>query len=262
MTKNEEGKTRLQPTRIAQAYRHLVLAEGHDPNAIATLELARKNQNKFVSAAFPFETISWVTFLMMLSELGKKKELNDLLEFADTKLSPTWENGGLFYPRNDTLVDEEGDFVHMEAHSGNSGIAYARLNVPDGQKIIWEKPWTRETLQDRPWVDGMGYADGVDFLRGEWDAEKNAVVVTMRSWDGKQKRANLVLRNLAEGEWAVYIDGKLKDQKHAKVGGSIAVEVTLGAKEVDVVVVAVETSDDGVWLGQPIGSQPETMARL
>ena len=131
-----DGKTRLHPARVAMAFRDLVLKEGHDPNDPETLRLARDEKRHVLSQRIPFETLNWGTFTMMLSELGKTKELNDLLEYADEHLQPTWEQGGLFYPRNDQLADEDWNLLHVEPHSGNSGIAYSRLNVEDGQKKI------------------------------------------------------------------------------------------------------------------------------
>jgi hypothetical protein len=234
---NFDGKTRLNATRIALAFRKLVNEDGADPHSSETLVQARQICHSFVSQVIPFETICWVTFTMMLSELGKKQELEDLLEYADERLCPTWENGGLYYPRNDQLLDDEYNMVHMEPHSGNSGIGYARLNVEDGQKKMFEEPWTREVLAKRPYVDGVGFADGVDFLRGIWDEQARAMVLTLKSWSGEARNVRLLIKGLPVGDWAIYVDGKLKDV----LANTEVVEVTecVATQEVDVVVAGV-----------------------
>ncbi|KIW29624.1 uncharacterized protein PV07_05427 [Cladophialophora immunda] len=237
---NVDGKTRLQPTRVALGFRKLVLENGEDAHSVETLRKAREMSAQFVNPAFPFETPSWSSFAQMLSELGKEKELADLLDYADAHLNPTWENGGLFYPRNDKLFDDDYNMVHMEPHSGNSGIGYSRLNVKDGQKKMWEKPWTKDILAQRPWVNGLSFADGVDFLRGVWDEEARAMIITMKSWSGKDREVSLTAENLPRGDWAVYVDGTLKQTTTTvRDGEGVGVMVVVGQDEVDVVVSSV-----------------------
>lgn len=230
------GKTRLNPARVAMAFRNLVLVEGEDPNDPKTLQKAQDEKRHVVSERIPFETLNWGSFTMMLSELGKYQELNDLLEYADENLQPTWENGGLFYPRNDRLADENWNLLHMEPHGGNSGIACARLNVEDGMKKIWEQPWTRDVLRDRPWIDGVSFADGIDFLRSFWDQDQMALIVTLRLWRGETKDVRMVVRNLPEGNWAAYIDGQCMVSSVVSAHGDFIVDTSVGEQEVDVVV--------------------------
>lgn len=124
----------------------------------------------------------------------------------------------------------------MEPHSGNSGIGYARLNVPDGQKTMWERPWTHELLESRPWLDGVGFDDDIDFLRGMWDAEHRAMIVTVRRWQGPAKPAHLVIKNADAGTWAVYINGTMKGVKVLSQIGEVEIENAVGQQEVDIVV--------------------------
>lgn len=237
---NINGKTEVHPTRVALAFRKLVDEDGCNPQDPSTLRKARELSPNFVNTRIPFETLIWLAFTMMLSELGKTKELNDLLDYADSRLDPTWERGGLYYPRNDGLMDEEYNLIHMEPHSGNSGIGYSRLNVPNGQRAMWEQPWTRELLVKRPWVDGAGFADDVDFLRGVWDAERHAMIVTLRKWIGAEAgQVRLSFNNLPAGLWAVYVNGKLKETKTSPESGVIDISEHVGESEVDIVVVRV-----------------------
>ena len=83
---------------------------------------------------------------MALRAREKRNELTGLLAYIDTHLHPSWENGGLYYPRHDKLTDENGDWAHTDPFTGNAAIGYARLDVRDGRKWMWERPWTREVF--------------------------------------------------------------------------------------------------------------------
>ncbi|MEC3982663.1 linalool dehydratase/isomerase domain-containing protein [Amycolatopsis sp. H20-H5] len=63
------------------------------------------------------------------SEMGDEDTVRGLLEHADRFMNPAWRDGGLYYPRNDTLTDERGNRVEIEPMSGNVLLGYARLNV-------------------------------------------------------------------------------------------------------------------------------------
>lgn len=231
-----DGKTRLQPGRVAIAFRKLVAEHGDDPDDAHTLEKARNPDLHVVPKAIPFESLNWGAFTMMLSELGKTKELDDLLEYADEYLRPTWENGGLFYPRNDQLVDKDWNLTHVEPMSGNSGIAYSRLNVEDGQKKMWEYPWTQEVLAKRPWLDGVTFADGVDFSRGIWDEEKEVFVATMRLYKSPSRELSVVIRNLPDGQWNVFVHGGLRAAHSLTSGGSLELVIAVGEREMDLII--------------------------
>ncbi|KAF2168807.1 hypothetical protein M409DRAFT_20824 [Zasmidium cellare ATCC 36951] len=218
-----DGKIELQQTQVAGAFRKLVLVDGEPADSIETLKKARA-------------TISWGNFSQMLSELGKKEELSAIQAYADSYLSPMWENGGLYYPRNDNVFDKNDNLVHMEPHSGNSGIGYGRLNVEDGQKKIWENPWTRETLANRPSIEGITLADGFDFLRGTWDEERKAVIVTLKPWQDGATEANLKVENLPKGSWNVYVNGSLRSMHEAGTSVSVGVATKSAREEVNVVV--------------------------
>lgn len=240
-----DGKTRLQPTCIAKTFRKLVHEHDRDPKDRKTLDEARSRWKNRKPTA-PFETLNWLAWTMMLSELGREKELNDLFDQADEFCNPTWVNGGLYYPRNDVLFDSEYNLTHVEPHSGNSGIGYARLNVKNGQKIMWEKPWTRETLSSRPWVDGAGYADDVDFLRGVWDSDHMAMIITLRRWCEDCKPVTLHIQNLEAGNWVLYVNGKPKDIYNVSSnGGSVKFDEAVGRDETDVVLQRIRPGNQG-----------------
>lgn len=185
----ETGASPTDPTTISSA-RATVLAQ-----------LAAKPSSPFMQPLFAY-------LMMWLSELGKTTELTGLIEYADERFSPTWENGGLFYPRQDEILNESGEWTFVDTLTGNVGIGYGRLHVEDGQRAMYERPWTREDVDARPWVDDIGFSMGVDCLRGHWDGV-GCLVVTLKSWDRKTNEVAFTVKNLREGAWAVYEKGVL-----------------------------------------------------
>src|SRR6185369_4111093 len=72
------------------------------------------------------------TIATFLSEMGDRETLEAVLAHADRHMQPTWEQGGLFYPRNDQNYDSAGNMTWMDPLTGNALLAYARLNVKNG----------------------------------------------------------------------------------------------------------------------------------
>ncbi|PWN86758.1 hypothetical protein FA10DRAFT_256634 [Acaromyces ingoldii] len=237
-----DGNTRIQPTCVAKAFRTLVHERGYDPDDQATLHAAREIAQDY-QPKIPFETLNWLGYTMMLSELGKEKELRSLLESADTHLEPTWVDGGFFYPRNSQLMDENWNYTHVEPHSGNSGIGYARLNVVDGQKKIWEKPWTKDLLSSRPYIDGDGFEDDLDFTRAICDVERAAVILTARRWRGHPRESTFYVNNLAPGRWALFVNGRLAKSELLNSKGQMQIVVTVSMDETDIIVEQIEPQE-------------------
>jgi len=238
---NAEGKIEIHHPAVGTEIRRLVIEEGACVDSPETVQRAResflanskKSGFRYMQPLFGY-VVEW------LSELGKTTELNALLAYADTRFNPAWEKGGLFYPRNDQIVDEDGEWTFVDPFSGNAAIGYARLNVEDGQKKMWESPWTRQEVAGRPWVDDIDFSQGVDCLRGCWDEELNAMVITLRSWNGKTNFINFSVRILDKGSWAVYErDNLVAVHQLMKQGGDIQVKGSIGpSEEVDFVVLS------------------------
>ena len=70
------------------------------------------------------------------AEVGDTETRDGLLAFADKYLSPTWKNGGFFYPRNDDLSSPG----YATALIGNALIAGARLCPREGFRAMYDKP--------------------------------------------------------------------------------------------------------------------------
>lgn len=48
----------------------------------------------------------------------------------------------------------------------------------------------------RPWVEGLTFADEIDFLRGVWDEEKSALVLTFRRWRDPSRKHSVIVHTL------------------------------------------------------------------
>ncbi|KAF9873017.1 hypothetical protein CkaCkLH20_09527 [Colletotrichum karsti] len=237
---NIDGKVELQLPEIGWAYRRIAEERDVGNNDSFVLELAREEASKEKPAPFPYTSPVLGYVVQWLSELGKTAELQGLLDTADANLQPTWENGGLFYPRNDRRFNDEGNWTHMDPFTGNAGIAYARLNVQDGQKIMWDNPRSQEYFQSQPWIDGVELGDGIDCLRSVWDADAGALVLTMQTWDGRPRTVQPSAMNVPLGQWAVYVGEELVLCEGLEEGGKLTLEVLVNGAALDVVFVKVD----------------------
>lgn len=189
MSRVEPDRVELNPPSIANAIRQLVKIEGADPNSLSTIAKARDivKTSGVNQVKMPWTTPAFGYVVQWVSEVGDKPTLEGLLTHADKFMHPTWRKGGLFYPRNDQESDKDGHHTAVEPFTGNSAIGYARLNIFDGQRKMWLNPWTPEQVSSSPYVDGVDLSNDVDFVRGFFDSERKAMIVTMRSWDGGRK---------------------------------------------------------------------------
>lgn len=78
------------------------------------------------------------------SEMGDDTTLDGLLAHTNRFMAPTWRDGGLYNPRNDTPTDDDGNRTDIEPMTGNVLLGYARLNVPDGLWGLYNEPWGPE----------------------------------------------------------------------------------------------------------------------
>lgn len=85
---------------------------------------------------------------MWASEVGDVELLKRFLAYADKYLNPTWDKGGFFYPRNDTLTNDDGKIVMVSPCAGNALLPYARLNVQDGLWNLYNNPWSRDHFKE------------------------------------------------------------------------------------------------------------------
>lgn len=175
--------------RVSFKIRELVSSQDMEPMDPATFAKASDMVSAEGSpeAPPPFRKPHFALATMWMSELGDRSKLEGMLSYADATFNPTWEEGGLFYPcrKSETPFDYKSPDVDVV--TGNTGVAYGRLNVFNGQRKMYENPWTDEHFAAYPFVANVDLSSDVDFLRGNWDDRLKALAVTMRSWDGKTK---------------------------------------------------------------------------
>jgi len=181
--------------------------------------------------------------LSYVSEVGPRPHLAGLLRHADDVFGLRWRAGGCYYARaddDDVVVDADGEWRFCDSFTGNALIPYARLNVEDGLAHMYRQPWTAELLRERPWIDGFGgFEQGIDFLRAVWDGEEQAVVLTLRCWNGR-RTVRPVVRGLPLGDYGVYLAGWLVARKNVhRLGDTVEVEFEVGEEDCDLVVLRV-----------------------
>ncbi|KAJ5111254.1 hypothetical protein N7532_001789 [Penicillium argentinense] len=144
---------------------------------------------------------------------------------------------GKFELQHPMVADEQGQWTHMDPFSENSAIGYARLNVEDGQKKMWEAPWTKDVIEKMPWVDGLDLSSEVDCLRGIWDASAQWLVTTLREWADRGTHVNFAVRNLPSNSWFLYEPRAGVVRRELANGVEIRVEAAVEAlQEIDFLV--------------------------
>lgn len=138
---------------------------------------------------------------LWLSEMGDQSNLEGLLAHADAFMQPTWENGGLFYPRNDQSYDAAGELTYMDPLTGNGLLAYARLNPADGMKTMFQQPWHPDRSNE---FQIIGF-EGANLSRATYAEHGNAIEFAFGIQD-EQATADvtLVVSGLEPGrDWSI-----------------------------------------------------------
>ena len=153
--------------------------------------------------AYPWPMPDFGYVAMLLSEMGDS-DLNGLLAHADRHMSPTWSDGGLYYPRSDRSYDEDGNLIRMDRLTGNAMLAYARLNVPDGLWALYNKPWDGEHFA-HPALQRI--TPGVDVTRAAYDQNERVLVATLQPGDSHALHVELDIGPLAPNvSWTLFVD--------------------------------------------------------
>lgn len=222
---------------VTNAIKDIVAKEGGDPDSPSIIARAQKLTAGMKLTKKPYLSPTFGYVAQWFSEIAGSPDLDALLRHADAYLNPTWSNGGFYYSRTNNAWDERGNYTYVDSYTGNAAIGYARLNVKNGQKKMWDHPWTKSELDGRPWIDGLSLGQGVDCLRGIWVEEEKALVATFRTWNGEATVIKPVVKNLQPGTYGVYVDGDIRTVEVVRsVGDEIVVEVVVVEAEVNVVV--------------------------
>lgn len=139
------------------------------------------------------------------SEVGDTDTRDRLLAYADAYLHPRWTDGGYHYARHDRLYDPDGRFRCMDPHTGNALLAYARLNVPDGLRMLYDGPWDQRHFTE-PALDELPETWDVTLAR--FDARNRQLVIRLEN-NGDSDDATLHFTGIwGRGDWCLYLDGE------------------------------------------------------
>lgn len=138
------------------------------------------------------------------SEVGDSETLNKLLAYADKFLNAKWTDGGYHYARHDELFDKDGLFRCMDPHTGNALLAYARLNVPDGLRKLYDAPWDKKHFEE-PALDDL--PETLDVTRAEFDSELNRLDIKLEG-DATDETPLRFTGVWNKGEWTLHLDGQ------------------------------------------------------
>ncbi|KAJ5555594.1 hypothetical protein N7535_008029 [Penicillium sp. DV-2018c] len=233
-----DDRININPPPVANEIRRIVKTENADPNSPSVLSRARETTKGASYRRFPYLSPAFGYIAQWLSEIAGPEELGKLLRHADTYLTPSWSNGGLYYKRCDKGWDDDGNYVYVDPYTSNAALAYARLNVKNGQKQMWDHPWSGEEVRSRPWIDGISFEQGIDCLRGEWSEEHGAMVASFRTWDGRRVVCQPAILNLPFGQYGVYVNRRLEYVATVDETNSVVtVDLEVGTEDVDLVIV-------------------------
>lgn len=117
---------------------------GNYPREVATFLVRSTPAPEVMGQTVVSDTCDTGWVAAWASEMGDTATLEGLLAHTDRFMNPTWRDGGLYYPRNDTPADADGHRTEVEPMTGNVLLGYAGLNVPDGLWGIYNRPWGPE----------------------------------------------------------------------------------------------------------------------
>lgn len=167
------------------------------------------------------EDFGWAT--VCASEVGDIATRDRLLTYADTYLHPRWADGGYHYARHDQLMDGDGLYRFMTPHTGNALLAYARLNVPDGLRGLYEGV-PGPAHHDVPAIEDLD--ETLDVTRAYFDPRERCLHVRLEG--ASVDDAFVAFAGVWQrGAWTMHLDGQpiAQGTEDAVIGGSDRVAV-------------------------------------
>ena len=139
------------------------------------------------------------------SEVGDTDTVNRLLAYADEFLHPQWDNDAYYYKRHDELFDDQQLFRCMDPHTGNVLLGYARLNITDGLRKLYDAPWDERHFS-QPELDDL--SEHVDVTAAFYDERAKRLILDFFASEGKVSTM-LAFNNIwNRGDWTLQLDGE------------------------------------------------------
>jgi hypothetical protein len=136
-------------------------------------------------------------FAVWASEMGDTETLEGLLDHADQYMNPQWMSGGYHYPRNDAEYDEARNLISVHPMLSNAQLPYARLNVGDGLRRLYERPWSGEHFAE-PLLTEVSFS--LDVFRAVYDKDADILLFDVRNTS--KDAGDVVISNVfGRGPW-------------------------------------------------------------
>ena len=180
------------------------------------------------------------------SEMGDAATLDGILGHADRYMNPTWRDGGLYYPRNDTEFDDSGNRTELEPLSGNVLLGYARLNVPDGMWKLYNEPWKPGHFTD-PALTIV--ADDIAVSQARFNPSSGTLVFRVQRHGERHGDGSIILGNVAERQHWTLREGAVVVAS-GRAGGSATPQLESGGIEG----IQIERVADGIKMRIPTGA--------
>ncbi|GAA0614026.1 hypothetical protein GCM10010174_34590 [Kutzneria viridogrisea] len=208
---NRELVHKLYPEQIRDMIRRSAdgLVTLMPPPATAELRRARRENRAPLmpdgGTDYQWSSPSFGYTAACMAELGDTENLRGMLAHADRYMTPTWRDGGLYYPRNDTSYDADGNLVYMDRLTGNAMLGYARLNVTDGLWKMYNEPWGPEHFRQ----PNLARLDGrADVARAWYDPTESLLALTLRPVQQDSAAIQMEIANVRSGRnWTLFLDG-------------------------------------------------------
>jgi hypothetical protein len=93
----------------------------------------------------------------------------------------------------------------MDPHTGNVLLGYARLNVPDGLRQLYDNPWSDAHFAEPALTD---MPEGLDLRAARYDASVARLLIAGRRGRCRSGPITLTFANVwGRGDWTLHIDG-------------------------------------------------------
>lgn len=167
----------------------------------------------------PGENMGWTAsfdfgwFALLASEVGDTETVQTMTDYADAHFEPTWRDGGYYYPSTSDYVynfarDEKGFIHNMGPATGNVLVGFARINPKDGLWQIYNDPWEKAHFAE-PFISDVEYLEA-SVTQAVYDAEKDALIVTLAPGPVKSEAASFTVRQLDPAKtYSLIRDGKV-----------------------------------------------------
>ncbi|KAH7120323.1 hypothetical protein B0J13DRAFT_567803 [Dactylonectria estremocensis] len=178
----------------------------HDDGTLSVKVKTVAGLSKNTAQLFNNGEFGWVVALA--AEMGDEDTLSRMLDYADKRFSPRFQNGGLTYPRNDDMSDEDGYYIQSSPMQANALLPLARLNVPNGFQRLYSQPWGPKNSKqyEEPALTEVDFA--IDVYRAVYVANRHVLLFDLATYETNTRGSVVLSRILKRGPWVLKREGR------------------------------------------------------